>query len=240
VRFPSLVTICGVLSLAGLATQLSAQDIFVTPVANAPFSGTIEVQRSVFEPDGKIVLWKTIREIGRDNQGRIHNESRMLLIASDTHTPGVTHIHLFDPVSRTAAFLDTRLHTYRTMVGSRPPRTEPPDLDASPSATALPQSQFAREEELGNKEMDGLPVHGVRKIQTISAESSGTGKEIEVTNEFWYSDDLRMNVVVKHSDPRTGSISLTVTHIKRVEPDPSFFEIPQGYKPFEAGQSAAN
>jgi hypothetical protein len=62
----------------------SAQDVFVTPIPNAPFSGVIRVQRSVVQRDGSIVDFKTIRDIGRDSQGRIYNEYRELLPASPT------------------------------------------------------------------------------------------------------------------------------------------------------------
>jgi len=54
-------------------------------------------------------------------------------------------------------------------------------------------------------------------------------KEITITDEYWYSDELRINVVTKHSDPRSGTTTLTVTHITRAEPDPALLEIPEGY-----------
>jgi hypothetical protein len=79
--------------------------------------------------------------------------------------------------------------------------------------------------------MEGVPVHGVRETQIIPAENSGTGKEIVVSDEYWYSADLRINLVIKHSDPRTGSVTMTVTQVKRWEPDPSLLEVPQGYTP---------
>jgi hypothetical protein len=40
-----------------------------------------------------------------------------------------------------------------------------------------------------------------------------------------------MNVMVKHSDPRTGSVTMTLTQATRTDPDPSLFQIPEGYKP---------
>jgi hypothetical protein len=79
--------------------------------------------------------------------------------------------------------------------------------------------------------MEGVSVHGVRETQTIAVESSGTGAEIVITDEYWYSADLRINLMIKHSDPRTGSVTMTVTQVSRLEPDPAMFEIPEGYKP---------
>jgi hypothetical protein len=38
-----------------------------------------------------------------------------------------------------------------------------------------------------------------------------------------------MNLLIKHNDPRTGSVTLTVSNVSRTEPDPSLFEIPEGY-----------
>jgi len=69
-------------------------------------------------------------------------------------------------------------------------------------------------------------VYGVRESQTIPAEKSGTGKEVVTSDEYWYSADLRINMLIKHSDPRTGAVTMTVTQVKRSEPDPALLEIP--------------
>ena len=57
--------------------------------------------------------------------------------------------------------------------------------------------------------MDGFEVHGVRETQTLPA--NGGGKPVVITDEYWYSDYLHINVVMKHIDPRTGSV--TMAHI---------------------------
>lgn len=221
------------LNLACAAPGALAQraDIFVTPIPNAPFSGVITVQRSIVQPDGAVLNLKTVRAIGRDSQGRIHNETRMLVPAADSNTPPLVSIHLYDPQTRTNIFLNPQDRTFRTNIVNHPPATEPPQIYASPAGNSLPPSQYAREEYLGTREVDGLPAQGTRETQIIPAESSGTGKEIVVTDEYWYSDDLRINLVIKHSDPRTGSVALKVTQVMRSEPDPSFFEVPADYRP---------
>jgi hypothetical protein len=235
----SLLAISWLLLLAiGVPPGASAQDIFVTPVANAPFSAVVNVERSRILHDGSIGNFKSIRNIGRDSRGRIHNESRVLVPAAYGKTPPLIRIHLYDPQTRISAMLDPQAQTFWTKTVNHPPSAVPPTIRyASPPGDALPQNEFTKQEDLGIHEMEGLPVHGVRETQTIPAESS-TGKEIDITDEYWYSDDLRINLMIKHSDPRTGTVTMTVADITRVEPDPSLFEIPDRYKPARTGQEA--
>lgn len=207
-------------------------DIFVTPFPNAPFSGVIKVERSMVRPDGSIVGMKTMRNIGRDSRGRIYNEGRALIPASSTDTPPLMIVHLYDPQTRTSIVLNVPERTYRGGTVNRPPETAPPGLlHASPTGGSLPQNDFVKEEDLGNRQMEGIAVHGVRETQIISREDSGTGKEMAITDEYWYSPDLRINMIIKHDDPRTGTVTLTVTQVSRAEPDPAFLEIPDDFTP---------
>lgn len=204
-------------------------DVFVTPIPNAPFTAVINVDRSMVQRDGSVAHLKTIRDIGRDSRGRIYNEGRTLLPATDTSTPQVIRIHLYDPQTRVTTMLNAQTRTYWTGTVDRPPETVPPALLSSPAGNSLPQNEFTKEEDLGSRQMEGLPVRGMRETQTIAAESNGTGKDVVVTDEFWYSDDLRINLFIRHSDPRTGSVTMRVTQVARTEPDAARFEIPEGY-----------
>ena len=84
--------------------------------------------------------------------------------------------------------------------------------------------------------MQGLSVHGLRHTQTIPAGTDGSDKEIVVSDEYWYSEDLRINLVLKHNDPRNGSVSMTVTQVSRADSDSSLFQIPGGYTGPEAAR----
>jgi hypothetical protein len=175
-------------------------DVFVTPIPNAPFSGVINVRRSIVQPDGSIAGFKTSRVIGRDSRGRIYNESRRLLPVSNTETPQVVSILLYDPQTRVSTRLFPQQRAFSTSTVDRPPATAPPALlQASPTGNSLPLNEFTKEEDLGTHEIEGLPAHGVREIQTIPADNAGTGSEILISDEYWYSDDLRINLVLKHS-----------------------------------------
>ena len=230
-RLPFCLNALCRLALLAAAITASAQDIFVTPIPGVPFSGIVNVERLLIQPDGSIVNLKTIRNIGRDSRGRIHNESRALVPVLDTKRPPVVSIHLYDPQTRVSTMLNPQDRTFRTKTVNRPPETVPPAfLDASPTGDSLPQNEFTKKEDLGIRDIEGLSAHGVRESQTIPDESSGRNKEIVITDEYWYSDDLRINLKIKHSDPRTGTVTITVAQITRTEPDLVLFEIPDGYR----------
>jgi len=238
----SLAAFSGFLLLSLPATVLpsSAQtNIFLTPVPNAPFTAVVEVQRTRIRSDGSVFNLKSTRSIARDGIGRIHNESRTFIPATSPSSPEIEHIHLYDPRTRTSTELDARKQTFYTRTTNHPPSTVPPTVRyGSPSGTGVPQNEFSKEEDLGSQEIEGVSARGVRETQNIPAEGNETGKEIVITDEYWYSDELRINVVMKHSDPRTGTTTLTVTHIARGEPDPALLEIPEGYTRAGAAQPA--
>jgi hypothetical protein len=197
-----------------------------------PFTAAITVERSFVQPDGSVRHLKTERQIARDSRGRIYNEMRVLVPESSSKAPQVQRIHLYDPQTRIATDLNVPYRTYWTMTANRPPATVPPTLlDATPAGNALQQNEFTKKEDLGIQEIGGIPAHGVRETQTVSADASGARKEVVVTDEYWYSDDLRINLLIKHNDPRTGGVTMTVGQVQRTEPDPAIFEIPAGFKP---------
>jgi hypothetical protein len=218
-----------VLTLSTVPRTSAQTHIFLTPVPNAPFTAVVDVERTGIRPDGSVFNMKSIRNMARDGIGRIHNESRVFIPATSSDTPEILHIHLYDPRTRISTELNARTRTFYTETMNHPPSTVPPTVRFGSPSAGLPQNEFAKEEDLGSKEIEGVLARGVRETQTIPAEGNGTGKEITITDEYWYSDELRINVAMKHSDPRVGITTLTVTHITRGEPDPALLEMPEGY-----------
>jgi hypothetical protein len=103
-----------------------------------------------------------------------------------------------------------------------------------PLVGSSPPSPYVKEEDLGTRKMEGVDVHGLRETQTIPAEANG-GKELTIVDEYWYSEDLRLNMLTIHKDPRTGEQTTTVTQVNRGEPDAAIFEIPSDYKVIHRG-----
>lgn len=219
----------------GLAQRTGG--IFITPVPNVPFTGVIKVERTVLRPDGQVESLKSIRDTARDSRGRIYNVLRVLVPADFTGTPPTIRVHLYDPQTRNYTYLYPREHTYVTGTVNHPPAAEPSDLIASPAGNSVPLNQFTKEEDLGTQSIEGITAHGVRETQTLPA--SSTNGAVVLTDEYWYSDDLHMNVMVKHDDPRKGSVTMTLTQATRTDPDPSLFQIPEGYEPADGAMATA-
>lgn len=237
--FPFLFLIICVAALPCAWAQ-NISGIFLTPVANAPFSGVIVVQRTMIPRSGGTAIdTRTIREVARDSQGRVRNIFRALIPASDNATPPIVRIHIYDPLTRSFTYLYPDRKVYTTGTVNHPPAAEPADLSASPAGNSVPLNQFTKQEDLGTQSIDGVAAHGVREVQTIPPERSNTGRELVLTDEYWYADDLHMNVIVKHNDPRTGSVTMTLTQVTREEPDPSLFQVPEGYQTGSAIGSGA-
>jgi len=213
-----------------LVSAQNTSSIFLTPVANAPFTGVIVVQRTIVPANGgRAVELKTIREVARDSQGRIRNVFRQLIPASDSAVPPIVRVHFYDPQTRDYTYLYPQQKVYVTGTVSHPPAAQPADLIASASGNSAPLNQFTKLEDLGTQSIAGVQAHGVRETQTIPAASSATGNEVVLTDEYWFSEELHMNVVMKHNDPRGGSFTITLTEVSLADPDPSLFQIPEDY-----------
>jgi hypothetical protein len=97
-------------------------------------------------------------------------------------------------------------------------------------ATAAPAIRRKAGEPLGKQMIEGVNAEGTRNVETIEAGKIGNDRPIQVTNENWYSEELQMSVMTKHSDPRTGDETFRLTNIHRGEPGAYLFQPPAGYQ----------
>jgi hypothetical protein len=86
----------------------------------------------------------------------------------------------------------------------------------------------ATKEDLGEQVVEGVTAKGTRTTTVIPAGAIGNEQPITVTSEEWFSPDLKVLVMTKHADPRSGETTYRLTDITRGEPDASLFELPAG------------
>ena len=84
-------------------------------------------------------------------------------------------------------------------------------------------------EQLGKQTIEGIEAEGTRTTVTIPAGEIGNERPIEIVSERWYSPELQLVVMSRHSDPRVGETTYKLTNINRTEPAKSLFEVPVGY-----------
>jgi hypothetical protein len=84
-------------------------------------------------------------------------------------------------------------------------------------------------EQLGKQIIEGVEAEGNRSTVTIPAGEIGNERAIEIVSESWYSPELQMVVMTRHTDPRFGETTYRLTNINRTEPVKSLFEVPADY-----------
>jgi len=86
-----------------------------------------------------------------------------------------------------------------------------------------------KEEALPARTIEGVRVEGRRMTTTIAAGAIGNLQPIKIVSEQWFSADLQVLVLTKHSDPRSGETTYRLANIVRAEPDRSLFTVPPDY-----------
>ena len=106
----------------------------------------------------------------------------------------------------------------------------PPGAGPVPVIEALPlDAGKPVREQLGTQTIEGVKADGVRSTLTIPAGKMGNERPLVVTSERWFSPELGVVVLSRHSDPRLGTSTYRLTNIDRREPAAALFEIPAGY-----------
>src|SRR5271155_5801200 len=213
----------------GLPTLEPQEGIFVTPVAGQPFSATVTTEVKSELKDGSIWQRAATALIARNSQGQIHNEAHAFVPLGLDRKPTLLSIHIYDPQTRLNTFLNLNTHIARQSTLSREPATAPPANWAQMDQRFRPSTNVQLED-LGTQTMEGFYVHGYRRTNTYDARSTGTGRSIVVTDEYWYAEDIRLNLLEKHNDPRKGDFTTTVTQVNRTEPAGELFAVPADFK----------
>ena len=188
-------------------------------VKDNPYSaeGISEITQTL--SDGKKRSRKFITHLYRSGDGRVRLEENIISdrgIWADSANE-LRRISVFDPSTRSGFILDPQ-----DMLVEHYNAGKSLEIPLNP-ASASTQS-------LDPEVLDGLTIQGTRRTKVIPAGDSGNTLPIEIVDERWYSPDLRVVVMTKHSDPRMGNVIYQLTQIDRSEPPAGLFEVPPGYR----------
>jgi hypothetical protein len=194
--------------------------------------------------DGNRIARKSVVRIYRDSEGRVRRED----VGADGAVESVT---IVDPMSGRSVVLDgdgrpAVADTRRLVVMPRGAGatleaqrkkvlegelTRESSLRAERSSGLVPKmrarlNEMVTRQDLGQRTIEGVTAEGTRTVTTIPAGTIGNEQPIRIVSEEWFSPDLRVLVLTKHSDPRSGETTYTLSNIVRSEPGRALFEIP--------------
>lgn len=225
-------------------------------ITGSPFSFEESSDHSQVLADGTRIALKTFTMVlYRDSAGRTRTE-RPIFLGNFPGAPLALHnikvIEITDPVAGVQYVLDTQNRVaYRFPFKAFEPPASPrvpagdatspgmrgsgPTSLAAPSqakplsgAPVDPQRPQVSAESLGTEVMEGVYVEGRRTTTVFPTGSEGNDRPITRTCEEWFAPDLGRMVFYKCADPRGDNVT-HLTNIDRSEPDPSLFQVPQGY-----------
>lgn len=193
-------------------------------VKDNPFSaeGVSEVTQTL--SDGTTRSRKITTHLYRSGDGRLRHEENVISAKGIWDDAGsqLRRISVFDPSSRNGFVLDPQqMLVMRYTAGKSMPIPE--NLPGLKTESLEPQV------------LEGLTIQGTRRTKVIPAGDTGNAQPFEIVDESWYSPDLHVVLMTKHSEPRTGNVVYQLTHIDRSEPPADLFEVPPGYRAVGAG-----
>lgn len=93
----------------------------------------------------------------------------------------------------------------------------------------VPGTSTSTKEDLGPQMVEGVMATGTRTTTVIPAGAIGNVQPINIVSEQWFSDDLKVLVLTKHNDPRSGETTYRLVNVIQGEPHRSLFEVPADY-----------
>jgi hypothetical protein len=214
-------------------------------IANKPYTATVKttiVQKLV---DGTTITRVNTTKEARDSEGRTMHQTSLYV---PNGGPAIVNTSVFDPGSRTMTHwmsqskqatvihmpepksLAANLPTQQTVLAGG--SSSNGSADGQPQIATAAQAARIRnrqKEQLGGKTIAGVYAEGTRITMTIPEGAEGNDRPITTVNETWRSRDLNITLLSVNEDPRTGTRTTEVTDLDRAEPDPSVFQVPEGY-----------
>ncbi len=193
-----------------------------TPVTGAPYSAVQTMQSQETLTDGNQIVGQEQTKVYRDREGRVRTERTF------THgsASGETVVTIFDPVANSSYILNP---SKSTAIKSALPPAHGGQSEWNGTPRQRQGNSQVQTENLGTQSVNGVAATGTRVTITIPANAIGNVQAIQIVRETWVSNDLKVPVMIKTTDPRFGTRVMQLTNIVQGDPDPSLFQVPSNY-----------
>ena len=204
------------------------ESIYVPNLPNAPFTSTLHTEWSQTLRNGGTFTEVNQRPIMRDRAGRIYQE-RWLLTPKGSDIPSqMTTIQIDDPVAGKFynCFVRQKVCELQLSVMGLGHY----DPDRLQSGSLKNNKGTFLHEDLGPSSAAGVSVHTYRDTTTLNAGVLGNDTPMATVREFSYSPVLGFNLASSLDSAQVGHQTFTITELNTGEPDPHFFQPPEGYR----------
>lgn len=217
-----------------------------------PYSADLVFVTTQTLADGTTITRRSLLKKYRDSEGRTREEDFRNRPGDLVDIP--INVIIVDPVAGVSYHLNPYAHqAYKTEMrphasslpaqtisvpANRPtaplqPTVEGPGVQATalsnPNRVPKPPPPAMERVDLGTQDFEGVTARGSLTTFTVSAGAEGNDRPIQYTQENWYSDELRAQVLHITKDPRVGEIVTRLTNINLSEPPAELFQVPSDY-----------
>lgn len=141
-----------------------------------------------------------------------------------------TIVTISDPVARVGFLLDVTSKVAKRVVWGRNQ-----NIGVSASRT----QGYGEGSPLGTQTIEGVQCTGTKFTSTVPANSAlGNRLPIQQATEIWMSDDLKLQILLVTENELTGKTSYRYKNVQTKAPDPTLFQVPQGYQIVDASRVA--
>lgn len=212
----------------------------------APYSAEAVTESTQVLADGNRINRKVTTRVYRDGEGRTRREQLdesgavetvsivdPVADASYVVNPGPGALPGSDPAASRGGGKSVTM--YKRSVKIAGPVEEAKlkaEIDALEQPSRLERKSEGQgvREDLGTSTIEGLTATGTRTTTTIPAGAIGNLQPITVVSEEWFSPELQVMLLTRHSDPRAGETVYRLLNVVRAEPDRSLFTMPADEK----------
>ena len=207
-------------------------------ILGVPYSAEQARQEIQSLPDGS----KITRDLPsiwmfRDSQGRRRMERTIL--TGPEGEPGMDVVEIRDFVGGYEYTLDVangiahRVKLPADVTTARIPNVAVAPIDPplpAPAAAYAADRTHSQLVSLGVRTIEGSPSEGRMVITTMPPGTQGNDHAITQKTSTWFAQDLKLNIVSGKSDGVSIETISRLVNIKRKEPDPNLFRVPDDYR----------
>jgi hypothetical protein len=198
-------------------------------VKGSPYSAQFSTESTQVLADGTRITRNSNGVVYRNGDGRTRREQKLGALGPiPIEGKPRELIFINDPVAGAHYVIDVQERSARKL----PFRESPPASSGLPPAFQDSPDPVTTES-LGKQMIEGVEAEGTRATITIPAGRIGNDRPLKIVSERWYSPELQIVVLSKHSDPFAGENVYRLTGINRGEPSPALFEVPADYRVIE-------